>query len=71
MVDFNDETPKRCRHCKMKLPQPTSNERQAFCTRGWYRSFYLRRCLVCEGKIEPIPQKSRADARNRCGTSGF
>ena len=54
MVDFNDETRKRRRHCKMKLPEPTSNEREAFCTPGCYRSFYLHRCRVCE---KPIEQK--------------
>jgi hypothetical protein len=54
MVDFENETRKRCRHCKMRLPEPTSNEREAFCTPGCYRSFYLHRCRVCE---EPIEQK--------------
>jgi hypothetical protein len=52
MVDFKNETRKRCRHCKMRLPEPTSNERQAFCTRGCYRSFYLHKCRVCEKPIE-------------------
>ena len=54
MVDFNNETRKRCRHCKMRLPEPTSNEREAFCAPGCYRSFYLHRCRVCE---KPIEQK--------------
>jgi hypothetical protein len=54
MVDFDTQTRKRCRHCKMKLPEPTSNEREAFCTPGCYRSFYLHRCRVCE---KPIEQK--------------
>ena len=39
MVDFENQKRKRCRHCKMNLPTPTSNEREAFCTRGCYRSF--------------------------------
>jgi hypothetical protein len=34
MVNFNQETRKRCRHCKMNLPVPTSNARQAFCRRA-------------------------------------
>ena len=52
MVDFTNETRKRCRHCKMRLPEPTSNERQAFCMRGCYSSFYLHKCRVCEKPIE-------------------
>ena len=52
MVDFNNETRRRCRHCKMNLPEPTSNEREAFCCRGCYQSFYLHRCRVCEKPIE-------------------
>jgi len=54
MVDFNQETRKRCRNpkCKMKLPEPVIDEREAFCCRGCYQSFYLHRCIACEGKIE-------------------
>ena len=59
MVDFNDETRKRCRHCKMKLPEPTSNERQAFCTWGCYGSFYLHRCRVCEAAFSKAKGRPR------------
>jgi hypothetical protein len=55
MVEFTETAqPKMCRKpkCRMKLPTPTSNEREAFCNRGCYQSFYLRRCRVCEGPIE-------------------
>jgi hypothetical protein len=38
-----------CRCCRSKLPTPVSNSHQAFCTPGCHVSFYLRRCLVCEG----------------------
>jgi hypothetical protein len=43
-----------CRNprCGSKLPAPVSNSREAFCTRGCYNSFYLSRCLICEGRIE-------------------
>jgi hypothetical protein len=43
-----------CRNpkCRMRLPAPVSNEREAFCTRGCYQSFYLKRCRVCERPIE-------------------
>ena len=51
MVDFDNQNRKRCRHCKINLPEPTSNERQAFCTRGCYGSFYLHRCRVCEAAL--------------------
>ncbi len=59
MVDFNQETRKRCRHCKMRLPEPTSNERQAFCTRGCYNSFYLHKCRACEKPIEQPKRGTR------------
>ena len=59
MVDFDNQTRKRCRNCKMKLPEPTSNERQAFCTRGCYNSFYLHKCRVCEKPIEQPKRGSR------------
>jgi hypothetical protein len=54
MVEFNQEVRKMCRNpkCRMKLLTPTSNEREAFCNRGCYQSFYLHRCRVCEGQIE-------------------
>jgi hypothetical protein len=40
----------RCRNprCRMKLPEPVENHHRAFCTRGCFESFYLKRCRVCE-----------------------
>src|ERR1700751_4659339 len=40
-----------CRHprCRMKLPSSPVNNHHAFCTKGCHSSFYLKRCLVCEG----------------------
>ena len=54
MTDFAVELRHRCRNprCRCKLPEPTPNPREAFCTRGCYSSFYLHRCRVCEGPIE-------------------
>jgi hypothetical protein len=70
MVDFKHETRKRCRHCKMKLPEPTSNEREAFCTRGCYNSFYLHRCRVCEKPIEQPRRGTRLLCKKpRCQTA--
>jgi hypothetical protein len=66
MVDFNQETRKRCRHCKMKLPTPTGNEREAFCTRGCYNSFYLHRCRVCEKAIERTTANRKICKRSKC-----
>jgi hypothetical protein len=59
MVDFEHETRKRCRHCKMNLSEPTSNARQAFCTRGCYQSFYLHRCRACEEALPKLKGKGR------------
>jgi hypothetical protein len=44
----------RCRnpHCRSKLPTPVSNPREAFCVRGCYESFHLKRCRVCEKPLE-------------------
>jgi hypothetical protein len=35
-------------HCRSKLPNPVDDPRAAFCLRGCYDSFYLKRCIVCE-----------------------
>jgi hypothetical protein len=39
-----------CRNprCRLKLPEPVSNKREAFCCRGCHQSYFLKRCLVCE-----------------------
>ena len=52
MVAFTEELRHRCRKCRGKLPQPTSNEREGFCCRGCYEQFYWKRCRVCECDIE-------------------
>jgi hypothetical protein len=55
MVEFTETAlRKMCRNpkCRSKLPAPVSNEREAFCCRSCYQSFYLHRCRVCEGPIE-------------------
>jgi hypothetical protein len=55
MVEFTETAPRKmCRNpkCRSKLPAPVSNEREAFCCRSCYQSFYLHRCRVCEGPIE-------------------
>src|SRR6476619_3851196 len=58
----------RCRNpkCRMKLPTPVSNEREAFCTRGCYQSFYLHRCIVCEDKIERTTANRKICKKSKC-----
>ena len=59
---------KFCRNpkCRSKLPDPVSNERAAFCTRGCYSSFYLHRCLVCEDKIERTTANRKICKKSKC-----
>jgi hypothetical protein len=54
MTEFATNLRRRCRNpkCRLKLPEPVSNEREAFCCRGCYRSFYRHRCLICEQPME-------------------
>ncbi len=54
MTEFASDLRHRCRNpkCRMKLPAPVSNERDAFCCRSCYEIFYRRRCRVCECTIE-------------------
>src|SRR6516225_7835340 len=53
MTEFVAELRHYCRNprCRSKLPQPVANPREAFCARGCHSSFYLKRCLVCEGPM--------------------
>ena len=67
MTDFKEtEMRKMCRYCRMRLPTPTSKEREAFCTKGCYGSFYLHRCLVCEGKIERTTANRKICKKSKC-----
>ena len=62
-----------CRNvrCRSKLPAPVENHHHAFCTRGCYSSFFLRRCRVCERPLDADPMtgaKRIADGRRKvCG----
>jgi hypothetical protein len=78
MVDFDTKTGKRCRNpkCRMKLPEPVINEREAFCCRGCYQSFYLHRCIVCEKPIERTTANRKICKKSKCrnalaGGEGF
>jgi hypothetical protein len=50
----------------MKLPEPVSNEREAFCCRGCYRSFYRHRCLICEQPIERKTERQLVCGKRKC-----
>jgi hypothetical protein len=45
---------------------PVSNEREAFCARGCHTSFYLKRCLVCEGPLQRRNKTQRVCRKSRC-----
>ena len=66
MVDFNQETRKRCRHCQMNLPTPVTNAREAFCGRGCYGSFYRKRCLICEEPMERKSEHQKLCKKSKC-----
>jgi hypothetical protein len=57
-----------CRNprCRSKLKAPVANPRQAFCTRGCFRSFFHRRCIVCEREIERKTEHQRCCERRKC-----
>ena len=58
----------RNRHCRSKLKAPVDNPHKAFCTKGCYDSFYLKRCVVCE-KEKPSGRSDRKFCRRpKCRT---
>jgi hypothetical protein len=61
VTEFTTKLRHHCRNpkCRMKLPAPVSNEHEAFCTPGCYRSFHLKRCGVCEKPLERRYQKRK------------
>jgi hypothetical protein len=54
-----------CRNprCRLKLPEPVSNEREAFCCQGCHTNFYRTRCRICEA---PLEQPQRGGTRLIC-----
>jgi len=57
-----------CRHrkCRTKLKTPVSNPREAFSSRGCHTSFYLKRCLVCEGPLQRRNKTQKVCRKSRC-----
>jgi len=67
MTEFAEDLRHRCRNprCRSKLPSPVSNLREAFCTRGCYESFHLKRCRVCEQPLEAKYRKIKPNGGDR------
>ena len=67
MTEFPQDLRHYCRNprCRSKLPSPVSNLREAFCTRGCYESFHLKRCRVCEQPIEVKYRKIKPNGGDR------
>src|SRR5215471_18260652 len=57
-----------CRNprCRSKFPQPVANPREAFCVRGCHSSFYLKRCLVCEGPMARKREDQKVCRKSKC-----
>jgi hypothetical protein len=68
MTEFQQDLRHRCRNprCRSKLPAPVSNPREAFCARGCHSSFYLHRCLVCEGPLERKNETQKVCRKSKC-----
>jgi hypothetical protein len=68
MTDFDQTLRHYCRNpkCRMKLKAPVENPYRAFCTRGCYRQFYRKRCLVCEADMERKTENQRICGKRRC-----
>jgi hypothetical protein len=62
-----------CRNsrCRSKLREPVENHHHAFCCKGCFETFYLRRCRVCERDISNDPltgeARKRLSRRKYCG----
>ena len=68
VVEFTETAPRHyCRNpkCRMKLPAPVSNMRQAFCTKGCRERFYRLRCYVCDEK-KPGRLDAHTCGRRKC-----
>ena len=68
MVEFAEAVRHYCRNprCRSKLKAPVANPREAFCARGCHSSFYLKRCLVCEGAFERKNDRQKVCRKSKC-----
>jgi hypothetical protein len=68
MTNFTETAMRHyCRNakCRMKLPTPVSNMREAFCTKGCRERFYRLRCYVCDEK-KPGRLDAHTCGRRKC-----
>ena len=56
----------RNRKCRTKLKAKVSNQCEAFCSRGCHTSFYLKRCIVCEGPLQRRNKTQKVCRKSRC-----
>jgi len=68
MTDFTPTLRHYCRNprCRSKLAAPVTSPREAFCAAGCHSSFYLRRCIVCEGSIERKREDQKICRKAEC-----
>ena len=68
MTDFTTELRPYCRNpkCRSKLKAPVENPREAFCAKGCHGSFYLKRCLVCEGPLQRKREDQKVCRKAKC-----
>ena len=71
MITFTQELRHYCRNprCRMKLPQPITNPREAFCCRGCYQGFYRFRCLICEEPMERKSERKQICGKVKCNSA--
>jgi hypothetical protein len=57
-----------CRNprCRSKLSAPVLNQREAFCARGCHSSFYRKRCVACEQRMERKRESQQLCGRRQC-----
>jgi hypothetical protein len=67
MISF-EKLRHRCRNprCRSNLKVPVDSQREAFCTKGCFNSFYRRRCIVCEREFERKSEPQRCCERRKC-----
>jgi hypothetical protein len=65
---FVEELRHRCRNprCRLKLPAPVSNPREAFCARGCHTQFYRKHCMACEQPMERKRESQQLCGHRKC-----
>jgi hypothetical protein len=74
MTEFTETAMRKmCRNprCGCKLPEPVSNSKAAFCTKGCYSQFYRAHCLVCEAAIQQPKRGERLICKKAACINAF